>query len=174
MLTVINKDLVIKNGLERGGLLDKVEIDSGQAINLSEDCFKFEYDSLGRSLVIKKIDLGLLFKDIDLDLTGLDLDSSLIIPSKTGLNKLDGLVEKTQYGLLADAYILFCSVYGIVDLPLSEVSLGVIEDRLSITVVNSLYYTGTIEVTFKDRELLEYIPPVEFPTVEEEEYDAEN
>ena len=149
MLTIISPKLVITNGLEKAGLLGKVSPVNGTSFNLNKESFKYTYDSVGRSLEIDKLDLGLLFQEQELDLTNSSFNTRLIQPSHIeDHSKLEYEPSIIPTDIFSEVFLLFCRNYGLTGLGLGEVSMGVIDDVYTITVEESIFYKGSITVKY--------------------------
>lgn len=148
MLTIITPEGVIKNGLEKAGLLKDISPISGTSFKLSENSFKYTYDSVGRSLEIDKMDLGLLFENVDIDLTEVEYETRNIIPSLTGKSKLDGGLFTYETDIHSKVFKLFCTNFGIIGLEYSDVSMGSVGDVYTINVTDSIFYKGSVEVKY--------------------------
>lgn len=149
MLTIISPKLVITNGLEKAGLLSKVSPVNGTVYKLTNDTFKYTYDSVGRSLEIDKLDLGLLFQEQELDLTNSSFNTRLIQPSHIeDHSKLEYEPSSIPTDIFSEVFLLFCRNYGLTGLDLGEVSMGVVDDLFTITVEESIFYKGSVAIKY--------------------------
>lgn len=172
-LNIVNKTTAIFSGLKKAGLGIAFPL-TGFVSGMNTDCFKYSpTGSVNDILVIKRIDLGLLFEGIDVDLSELDFsqpseltfpDPELLLGSPVESEPLliNTLHEETE-DLFKQTFNNWKSTFGIKDLDYNEVSLGIDHNHLKITVVKSDIYTGSLSVKFRN------LPPPEVIVMQEPE-----
>jgi hypothetical protein len=158
-LNCFNKTLLVATAMEQQGI-DGLNPRFGTGRSVSDDVFSYvENGAVGSGLMIKKVDLGELFKGIPQDISGLTFG----VPEVVSLQSVDDLVDPRveeslvsptgvdNTGTADEMSILFFNwlrLVGLSDLTRFEVELGTTEGYLHVTARRATYYRGTVIIKY--------------------------
>lgn len=160
-LNLVNKTSALVSGLKRLGVKANLPL-FGIINSLNSESFKYSPTGLvSDTLIIKKIDLSLLFSDLTLDITGLvnptnelkDLPKEEVLTDETltsepMLNNVF-LISDTNR-LEEELFIIWTKWLGVQNLPFEEVTVTLHDSFMVINANRSKIYTGEITVRYKE------------------------